>query len=63
MECVKCKKRNVDNLRFNNINYDSSFFVYCRLCREDNRPNYIPDSQYYKYWLEFSKKWRNENVK
>ena len=62
MKCVKCKKNEVDELYFSDQSYEASLFVYCRLCREDNKLTYLPSSQYPKYWIAFSKKWRKENM-
>jgi hypothetical protein len=58
MICENCKTRNVDGIETTYRNYNSTLFIYCRICREALIPEHIDYRQYVKYWLEFSKKHR-----
>ena len=57
MICKKCNKNEVGDLIGTRENVSRKLLIYCRLCREYNRPNHLPDNQYTKYWKEFSKKY------
>ncbi len=54
----KCGKK-VDDLSFKGIIYKPGELKVCSICRHHNYPEYLPVSQYSRYWIEFSKKWRN----
>jgi hypothetical protein len=56
MICKNCKTRDINNMWENNINYEKELFIYCSSCRTKLIPYHIPDDQYVKYWIEFSRK-------
>lgn len=71
VRCKNCNKLEVNKLgpsymgsyviSQQHIDISEELMVYCSSCRCNSIPEYIPDEQYSRYWIEFSKKYRIEN--
>jgi hypothetical protein len=62
MTCVICKKRNAEpGYTGNDIVPPPHDSVTCFQCRGDNYPKHMSREQYQRYWIAFTKKWREEN--
>jgi hypothetical protein len=60
-KCVLCNYSYVDNLSWGAEVIHHDKLVVCWHCRKSHKPDHIPDDQYAKFWIAFSKKWREEN--
>ena len=58
MICVICNTNDVSN----SSDFDRDFKqVTCPECRVNNYPSHMKHTQYERYWVTFTNKWRKEN--
>jgi hypothetical protein len=64
MICVICEEEKVEPYYVDSLFHDTDHrpCVVCKICRHLNYPNHMNSSQYIRYWIAFSVKWRKENT-